>query len=182
MQCLSQLTAELTRLGAARTPHANGPLLDHLVGTHDLLREWDARLALCNAGLFHSIYGTQNYQNVLVPLTERRVIRHLIGRESETIVYRFAIMDRKHFYRRVGVSRMPIIRNHSTGAVKFLHRKAMADLLMLTMANALEFGFAALKARNEKTNSGVEDLCRRFRPYLPEATRRSIDQYVAIAG
>jgi hypothetical protein len=37
--------------------HSDRGLLDHLFGTRQLLVEWEARAALCDAGLFHSVYG-----------------------------------------------------------------------------------------------------------------------------
>ena len=37
-------------------------LMDHLVGTHDLLRGGGYCESVCHAGLLHSIYGTNRFQ------------------------------------------------------------------------------------------------------------------------
>ena len=41
--------------------HSEKGLLAHLLGTRKLLEQWGARAALCAAGLFHSVYGTDAY-------------------------------------------------------------------------------------------------------------------------
>src|SRR6266550_7337642 len=35
-----------------------------LLGTRQLLMDWGARAAFCDAGLFHSVYGTEHYPPV----------------------------------------------------------------------------------------------------------------------
>ena len=47
----------LEELGAHTNSHSRRTLLDHLLGTHDLLVEWENEPDVCVAGLFHSIYG-----------------------------------------------------------------------------------------------------------------------------
>jgi hypothetical protein len=61
------MDAQLTRriqfreaAGIGRMKHSERGLLQHLLGTHALLGDWGARTALCDAGLFHSVYGTEH--------------------------------------------------------------------------------------------------------------------------
>src|SRR5437879_12124837 len=77
-----QLENRLRFLREANTegmPHSDRGLFDHLLGTRQLLVEWEARPALCDAGLFHSVYGTEHYELKAVPLTMRKEVQQLIG-------------------------------------------------------------------------------------------------------
>ena len=77
-----QLENRLRFLRKANTegmPHSDRGLFDHLLGTRQLLVEWGSRPALCDAGLFHSIYSTEHYEQTAVPLTRRDEVRQLIG-------------------------------------------------------------------------------------------------------
>ena len=52
----------LRRLGFDTLEHdSHVPFLAHLVGTARVLRSWGSRPALCDAGLFHSAYGTEYF-------------------------------------------------------------------------------------------------------------------------
>jgi (p)ppGpp synthase/HD superfamily hydrolase len=65
-------------------PHSEVGLFDHLLGTRQLLVEWKARPALCDAGLFHSVYSTEHYELKAIPLSMRDEVRQLIGDEAES--------------------------------------------------------------------------------------------------
>ena len=54
--------AYLRSRGAAETSHSNRMLLKHLIGTWEQLAIWGARRTLCDAGLFHSVYGTEHFE------------------------------------------------------------------------------------------------------------------------
>lgn len=83
--------------GAAAQPHSLSSLIQHLIGTRELLLYWGASPALCTAGLFHSVYGTESFQAATVDLKERDTIREIIGAESEEIAYLFSVMTRESF-------------------------------------------------------------------------------------
>jgi hypothetical protein len=67
----------------------------HLQGVQAILRNWGANEAVCIAGLFHSIYGTEAYQGFKLPLTFRTKMRELIGKRAERIVWVFCMVDRQ---------------------------------------------------------------------------------------
>ena len=67
---------------------------EHLQGVQSILRYWSSPKYLYNAGLFHSIYGTEGFQGFALPLTERDKIRSLIGHESERLCWIFCMVDR----------------------------------------------------------------------------------------
>jgi hypothetical protein len=87
-------------LGADDMSHKRAHTLwDHLKGTHDLLESWGAAEHVCLAGLFHSIYSTQQYpQQCLEPTLDNRVlIVKLIGEKAEFLAYVFHKSDRLLF-------------------------------------------------------------------------------------
>lgn len=67
---------------------------DHLKGVQAILRFWGSPVHLTNAGLFHSIYGTEGFQGFSLPLSERPVIQDLIGEKAEELAYVFCMVDR----------------------------------------------------------------------------------------
>lgn len=70
---------------------------EHLKGVQAVLRFWGSPTYLTNAGLFHSIYGTEGFQGFALPLSERKAIQGLIGKRSEQICFYFCMIDRSTF-------------------------------------------------------------------------------------
>ena len=75
--------------------HLGRPLREHLVGTYDLLAQWDSPVDVRLAGLFHSIYGTQTFHSAAVTTGSRNAIRALIGDYAEHLVFVFGMSDRQ---------------------------------------------------------------------------------------
>ena len=67
---------------------------EHLKGVQAVLRYWDSPVHLTNAGLFHSIYGTEGFQGFSLPLSERTAIKYLIGEKAEKLAFVFCMVDR----------------------------------------------------------------------------------------
>lgn len=87
-----------TILGTDEVMHAKDRTLwDHLVGTEALLWEWKQPFVIKNAGLFHSIYGTSQFKYESFPRDSRHIIRRLIGKEAEELVWQFCMADRSKF-------------------------------------------------------------------------------------
>lgn len=83
----------LKRLGYAELTHdSHVPFLSHLIGTRRVLMAWEARPALCDAGLFHSAYGTEYFQPD-APAT-REEVAALIGPEAEEIAHAWCSIRR----------------------------------------------------------------------------------------
>ena len=111
---------------ADQTRHSGRSLFDHLVGTHDLLQRWGNREDVCNAGLFHSIYGTVHFHHKAWPILQRDVIRGLIGDYAEQLACLFCIMNR------------PVAFFERTDA--WLVPQMLRDLREIETANLLEQG------------------------------------------
>ena len=77
----------LESLGCFEKGHKGQTLLEHLLGTKEILKKWGAPEYLQDAGLFHSVYGTSVF---LYQSTDDRVkVRELIGEQAEEIVFMF---------------------------------------------------------------------------------------------
>ena len=86
----------LIEMGCGEVPHSGGTLIQHLVGVHDILVANGAPRHICDAGLFHSIYGTMSFQHKTTE--DREKIRELIGSKAERLVYEFSTIDRPRTY------------------------------------------------------------------------------------
>jgi SM-20-related protein len=133
----------LTRAGAKATKHSGGSLFDHLKGTHDLLRNWGNPEHVCNAGLFHSIYGTQHFRKQSVPFTERPTVRALIGAAAEYLTYLFCVIDRpKVFLDGEAMFQRHLFDRHSHQIVSVTHQ-IRDELVEIEAANLLDQGTSA---------------------------------------
>ena len=66
-------------------------VMNHLIGTAVILKEYGAPDYLVDAGLFHSIYGEESSRNVPKNLyLSRQELIDMIGEHSEQIVYEFS--------------------------------------------------------------------------------------------
>jgi len=70
---------------------------DHLLGVQAVLRGWGQDVPLGDAGLFHSIYGTEGFAGFALPFTERASIRTLVGARAERLAWIFCVLDRGTF-------------------------------------------------------------------------------------
>jgi hypothetical protein len=76
----------LKSLGFGELEHdSHVPFLSHLIGTRRLLVTWGSRPALCDAGLFHSVYGTEYFEPARQP--ERDAVIAIVGPEAERIAW-----------------------------------------------------------------------------------------------
>jgi hypothetical protein len=85
----------LKSLGTGDVTHNCGTdFYAHLTGVQDTMRQLTNDQHLIQAGLFHSIYGTQGFQAFTVPLEKRAEIREIVGERAEHICYVNCVMDR----------------------------------------------------------------------------------------
>jgi hypothetical protein len=132
----------LKELGVGEFAHLNGSLASHLWGTYQLLVEWENPGYVCDAGLYHAVYGTQPMEKLGIPHKEyspsdRPGIRKIIGEESEALVYLYGACDRDSFYPQIGAAK-PVYRDRFTGTEMELPAETLRDILEITLANELE--------------------------------------------
>ena len=85
----------LEEIGAVDKSHSDRTLLDHLLGTYNKLKEWNAPEYLQDAGLFHSVYGTSSFKHQST--NNRDAVRALIGEQAEEIVFMFNSLKHPRF-------------------------------------------------------------------------------------
>jgi|TARA_R110001592_G_scaffold4747_2_gene26583 hypothetical protein len=96
------------------------PIMNHLIETASILKEYGAPDYLIDAGLFHSIYGEASSRNVPRNkyLTRDELI-DMIGKDAEEIVYEYSSIESP---------RTENILNYPAGQLK-------EDLILLDKAN-----------------------------------------------
>ena len=70
------------------------PFMSHLVGVHRILRRWGCRDDVCDAGLFHSVYGTEYFEPD-EGTVERRHVRDVIGERAERLAWLWCTIARQ---------------------------------------------------------------------------------------
>ena len=94
----------LKSLGADNTKHTGGTLLEHLIGVHDILKEWNVSEHIQDAGLFHSVYGTTYFKEQIT--MDRDAVSELIGNDAEKLSYLFCMMKKPRLERIMSIKDM----------------------------------------------------------------------------
>src|SRR5947207_13542919 len=89
------LSSLLNQLGVSQVSHSGPTLMCHLTATSKILEEWGCRSALCVAGLFHSVYGTEMFRVATQSLEDRTLLQRAISEEAETLVYLYGTISRQ---------------------------------------------------------------------------------------
>ena len=149
----------------------NQQLIDHLIGTMNILDGWGMDRSVCLAGLFHSAYGTESFEANLLSADLRPQLRTLIGASAERLVFLFCEMDREHFLgqmsRAAGPSRL---RRRSDGMSSEVSREEFVSLCHLYVANRLE----QYPRWSEAGRSADCGSMLRIEPFLCPAARRDL--------
>ncbi len=87
----------LVNLGTGEVAHTGHDFLTHLKAVKATVESVGGDAEMARAGLFHSIYGTQGFQDFSLPLEERAQMRDLIGERAEFTAFCNCVMDRATF-------------------------------------------------------------------------------------
>ncbi|MFO0845815.1 MAG: hypothetical protein U0797_26105, partial [Gemmataceae bacterium] len=129
----------LLGLGIEKVDHTGKTYLAHLTNVYRLMEAEGCREELCRAGMFHSIYGTQQFQGFKLPLDRRPDVRALIGERAERLAYLNCAMDRAAFDRAVGQGREPFLyRDRITQEEQNLPGEDFDDLCRVHLFDWLE--------------------------------------------
>ncbi len=172
----TMLERQIEFLRSAHTdelPHSEGHLLDHLLGTRQLLVDWGARSAVCDAGLFHSVYGTEHYEPKAVPLSMRHKVRELIGEEAEFLAWVFCFMRRETFDQNLQRQAGYNVQHRLTDERVELTQTQFTDLVIMTFANTLE----ALPRLFWSVRRNCRAYLRPFRSIAAPAARDAFDRF-----
>jgi len=122
----------LKALGYDELEHdSHVPFVSHLVGTRRLLKEWGSSAALCDAGLFHSVYGTQYFVPDRTP--ERREVVDVIGPDAERLAWLWCAIERATLD-----PEAQTVRLRETGELEPLTAEETADVATLWAADTVE--------------------------------------------
>jgi hypothetical protein len=91
---VAEFKAYLLAHGAEDRAHSGSNLWSHLSGVHDLLQRAGRQKYVCDAGLFHSVYGTQSFKQVTVDIAKRSEVQALIGQQAEQLAFAFCELPR----------------------------------------------------------------------------------------
>jgi hypothetical protein len=90
------IIALLRSRDAATMPHAGGrSLLDHLIGTAEVLDRWGQPDVIRRAALIHSVYGTDAYRHPIAGEGDRAELAAVAGQDAERLAYLFAVTPRR---------------------------------------------------------------------------------------
>ena len=132
------MTRFLRDIGTESVPHTDTVFLAHLIGVYNDLRDWNASTAVCRAGMFHSIYGTEMFQTFALPLEQRDEVRELIGDHAEFVAWVNCVMDRETFDQQLDASAPYTIRNRVTGEPIEMDDTQFTDLCIVHLCDWLE--------------------------------------------
>jgi hypothetical protein len=136
---LKRLTTRLAELGVEGVAHTGKTYIGHLVNVYRLMEKQGCTEELCQAGMFHSIYGTQQFQGFKVPLEQRPEIQTLIGDRAERLAYLNCAMDRASLDRSLERGAEPFtITDRLTGDEVRLSRQDFDDLCAVHLYDWLE--------------------------------------------
>jgi hypothetical protein len=171
------LQAFLEELGVGNTRHnSNEKLLPHLVGTRGLLAAWGARPVLCDAGLCHSLYGTEHFSHPTLEEAVRDRLRAALGEEAEALVWLWCF-GRRHTMEvpaEVGVASH--LRDRRDEAWIAITSEQVADLVNLWIADTIE-QLPRVPEREVATARALRRHAPRALPKARQALEQVIDAY-----
>ena len=133
------MTDFLLGLEIEAMPHTGKTYLGHLLAVHRLMQEQGCGQDACRAGLFHSVYGTEQFQRFQLPLERRPDVRALIGERAERLAYLNCAMDRATFDAALGRAGPPyLVRDRLTGGEVALGGEDFDDLCRVHLYDWLE--------------------------------------------
>ena len=134
-----QMTDFLMELGIAEMSHTSKTYMGHLLAVYRLLQEQQCSTDVCRAGIFHSIYGTEEFQRFQLALERRAEVRAIVGDYAEKLAYLNCAMDRVSFDQALELSEPPYpMRDRFTGEEVLLSAQEFDDLCRVHLYDWLE--------------------------------------------
>lgn len=135
-----KLTSYFQEIGAAGVSHTGDKnYLAHAIGVYNDLKKWGCDEEMCEAGLFHSVYGTELFQRFALPLDRRGDVRALIGERAERLAYWNCAMDRATLDASVERENGPyFFMDRLTGERVDMTEAELTDLITLHLCDWLE--------------------------------------------
>ncbi|MBM82674.1 MAG: hypothetical protein CMJ78_19090 [Planctomycetaceae bacterium] len=139
MKTFKELTQFFQDEGADNVDHSTKGYLAHAIGVYNDLKKWGCDEELARVGLFHSIYGTEIFQNFTLDTSRRDDIRELIGDHAEMVCWMNCAIDRRHFDQEIHKESGPYqIRDRFTGNLVDVSDQEFHDLCLIHLCDWLE--------------------------------------------
>ena len=153
---MKTMTDFVIQVGADNVQHSGKTYLAHVIGVYRLMKSWAEEDEMCRAAIFHSIYGTEGFQDFTLPLDRREEVCALIGERAEQLSYANRVcaligeraeqlsyansaMNRASFYGQVKNDQDDYqIKDRITGGTIDLTARAFEDLIRLHLCDFLE--------------------------------------------
>lgn len=134
------MTSFFKNMGIDDVGHTKGTYLAHAAGVYSDLKKWGCDEDLCGAGMFHSVYGTQRFQKVTLPLERREDIQALVGDRAEQLAFWNCFMHRPVFDQAVLEQKHGpyLFVNRDTGERTELSEQDFTDLMCIHLCDWLE--------------------------------------------
>lgn len=171
----------LTKLGAKKINHARSNFLEHLKGTARLLQDWGNDQALCLAGLFHSIYGTEDFSTSTLGMEKRATVTAMIGEDAEALVYIFAVSHRRSFFANIAKLRSGgdlTVTNATTGEPIQVTKLQLLRLLELEVANLLDQA-PPPEQLPDSTRMQMNGIARSLKGIVSDKAIQAVESYLA---
>jgi hypothetical protein len=134
-----RMTDFFATLGAEKVAHTKKSYLAHVIAVYRFMESEGCSDELCDAGMLHSVYGTQGFQDFTLPLERRPEVRALIGDRAERLAYLNCAMDRPTFDGIVRQEQGPYrFRDRFTGETVELSTEDYDDLCRIHLYDRLE--------------------------------------------
>ena len=128
----------LRQSGAHTSGHSQRTLMDHLVGTYNILQSWGAPDHVCTAGLFHSIYGTNAFHRQSLGFSERPLVQAAIGGQAEHLAWLFCSVERPQAF--LSAIQHGFLTNRCDASMLDCSVEILSELLEIECANLIEQG------------------------------------------
>ena len=139
MPTFKEMTQYFQDIGATDVPHTQKSYLAHGIGVYTDMKAWGGDEILCNAALFHSIYGTQIFQGFTLPIERREELKSFIGERAEWLAYLNCFMDRDSFDGQLTMDKDPYpIKHRVTAEIMDVSREDYDDLVRIHLCDWLE--------------------------------------------
>jgi hypothetical protein len=133
-----QYLAVLDELKVDQIEHRHGSARAHLVRVHDFLLEWRNPQAVCLAGLFHNMYGTEMFKPQAAELSRRAEFAKRIGSEAEELAFLFCVSRRIGFFDEHSDPARPVLWDEVNKRRIVTTAGRLAALIEIEIANNME--------------------------------------------
>jgi hypothetical protein len=128
----------LDDLNIEQFSHLHGSARDHLIRVHNFLAQWGNPSAVCVAGLFHNIYGTEMFKPKAADLSRRPEIAKVIGGEAEELAFLFCVSRRIGFFDDQADPARPLLWDEVNKQKIVTTPERIAALIEIEIANGME--------------------------------------------